>query len=278
MCEMTSANYAAWHGVSCSWNGTACSHFSSQHNEYCALPGQGEDACYQSNNGLMGPLYSFLSGDSGCWSLDNETCTNNQNCTWYSSSSSSYTSCEPLVAAVNASMLSTGAHAAITEYAIAEKRRYTCDSLDESTCSSVDGCKNIAGAAERPRPTARRAARGTGRHARRITVFGTRARARVRVQETTRIAKPPHPKAYEWGLEQLPLGAGATQSELRRDSSRHGVRSRVQHHRISTLSRREIIETAGTRWFRGLRGLRGLRGFDYSGESSARGCGSCNGG
>ena len=26
-------------------------------------------------------------------------------------------------------MLSTGAHAAITEYAIAEKRRYTCDSL-----------------------------------------------------------------------------------------------------------------------------------------------------
>ena len=22
----------------------------------------------------MGPLYSFLSGDSGCWSLDNETC------------------------------------------------------------------------------------------------------------------------------------------------------------------------------------------------------------
>jgi len=41
---------------------------------------------------------------------------------------------------VNASMLSTGANAAITEYAIAEKQRYTCKSLDESTCSSVDGC------------------------------------------------------------------------------------------------------------------------------------------
>jgi len=37
-------------------------------------------------------------------------------------------------------MLSTGANAAITEYAIAEKQRYTCKSLDESTCSSVDGC------------------------------------------------------------------------------------------------------------------------------------------
>ena len=81
MCEMTSANYAAWHGVSCSWNGTACSHFSSQHNDYCALRSN-ETACLQSNS-LMGPLYSFLSGDSGCWSLDTETCTNNQNCTLF---------------------------------------------------------------------------------------------------------------------------------------------------------------------------------------------------
>jgi len=48
---------------------------------------------------------------------------------------------------VNASMLSTGANAAITEYAIAEKQRYTCKSLDESTCSSVDGC-NYSGCRE----------------------------------------------------------------------------------------------------------------------------------
>ena len=127
------------YGVSCSWNGTACYHYDSRHNEYCDTR-QGQDECSQ-NNGLTGPLHMFLSGDSGCGSLVNETtCTANQNCTWYSSSSSSYTSCEPLIAAVNASMLSTGANAAITEYAIAEKQRYTCKSLDESTCSSVDGC------------------------------------------------------------------------------------------------------------------------------------------
>jgi len=140
MCEMISENYDAWHGVHCSWNGTACYHYDSQHNEYCATR-QGQDECYQNNNGLTGPLHMFLSGDSGCGSLDNETtCTANQNCTWYSSSSSSYSNCEPLIAAVNASMLSTGANAAITEYAIAEKQRYACKSLDESTCSSVDGC------------------------------------------------------------------------------------------------------------------------------------------
>jgi hypothetical protein len=42
---------------------------------------------------------------------------------------------------VNASMLSTGAHAAITEYAMAEQRNYTCETLDASTCSSVAGCE-----------------------------------------------------------------------------------------------------------------------------------------
>ena len=134
MCEMTSANYDAWHGVDCNWDGFACGSHNSQHNDYCALRSN-ETACLQSG-GVLDPLYSFLYGDSGCGSLDNETCTNNQNCTF-----SSYGSCEPLVAAVNASMLSTGAHAAITEYAMLEQRWYTCDSLDASTCSSVDGCE-----------------------------------------------------------------------------------------------------------------------------------------
>jgi hypothetical protein len=82
-------------------------------------------------------MHGFVSGDSGCGSLsdDESACNQNQNCAF------SYSSCEPLVAAVNASMLSTGAHAAITEFAMAEQRYHTCETLDASTCSSVAGCE-----------------------------------------------------------------------------------------------------------------------------------------
>ena len=93
------------------------------------------------SSGLSGLMHDFLSGDSGCGSLSDATaCNSNQNCTWYEQDYGD-DRCEPLVAAVNASMLSTGAHAAITEYAMADQRWYTCQTLDASTCSSVDGCE-----------------------------------------------------------------------------------------------------------------------------------------
>jgi hypothetical protein len=137
-CNMKSADYDAWYGVYCNWDGSACGSFDShpQHDDYCALRSD-QTACFQSSSSLTHQMRGFLSGDSGCGSLsdDESACNQNQNCAF------SYSSCEPLVAAVNASMLSTGAHAAITEYAIAEKRRYTCQTLDASTCSSVDGCQ-----------------------------------------------------------------------------------------------------------------------------------------
>ena len=131
---MNSADHDAMHGVDCNWDGFACGSQYSQHNDYCALRSN-ETACLQSGSGLSDPMHDFLSGDSGCGSLGDATCDSNQNCTF------SYGICEPLVAAVNASMLSTGAHAAITEYAMAEQRSYTCQTLDASTCSSVDGCE-----------------------------------------------------------------------------------------------------------------------------------------
>jgi hypothetical protein len=113
----------------CTWDGqTGCDMNSA---DYEAMRGGSQ------SSGLTDQMHGFLSGDSGCGSLSDaeSACNQNQNCTF------SYGSCHPLVAAVNASMLSTGAHAAITEYAIADKRSYTCQTLDASTCSSVDGCQ-----------------------------------------------------------------------------------------------------------------------------------------
>ena len=62
------------------------------------------------SSGLTDQMHGFVSGDSGCGSLSDDAtaCNQNQNCAF------SDGLCEPLVSAVNASMLSTGAHAAIT--------------------------------------------------------------------------------------------------------------------------------------------------------------------
>ena len=125
MCEMTSANYAAWHGVSCSWNGTACSHFSSQHNDYCALRSN-ETACLQS--GSVWIRFTVFIRRFRCGSPIPKRALTTKIARFRQS-----TQLRASRRRGNASMLSTGAHAAITEYAMLEQRWYTCDLLDEST-------------------------------------------------------------------------------------------------------------------------------------------------
>jgi hypothetical protein len=90
------------------------------------------------SSGFVSALEDVLD-EIGCWEFTSSTCDSYDDCMWDGAYGSV---CKPTVTAVQSKMTTTGANAAVSEYAVHEALKYVCTTAsDQATCEDITGCR-----------------------------------------------------------------------------------------------------------------------------------------